>query len=39
MVLLEPFNQALLFPPLRAVLSLGALVGFGHQLLNADYGN
>jgi hypothetical protein len=38
-LLLELLNQALLLLPFRAVLSLGALVWFGHQLLDANYGN
>jgi hypothetical protein len=39
MLLLETVNQALLSPPFRAVLSFGALVRFGHNLLDADNGD
>lgn len=38
-VLLEVIDQSLLFPPLRAVLSFGALVGLGYELLNTDDGD
>jgi len=39
MVFLEVIDQSLLFPPLRAILALCALVGFGHELLNTDDGD
>lgn len=38
-VFLEVIDQSLLFSPFRAVLSFGALVGFGHELLDADNGD